>query len=667
MTKPKACEKVSGFIFTQNTFFFIFLFLNVAAFSQEKAYDKGRDSIVVLLNEYSKTKQPEIPAKAFLFAEEIKVDSLLKFTYVNFGMKSYFNKDLANLTLTKNKLRALYLKTKDSSVLAKQYYSSSLFFKVQSIPDSTFYYLHKSKNISIQLKDSLEAARRLLSMAALQYRGKDFSGSESSVIEGLRLVEPLEEVFFTGLLYERLANVLFSTEREEEARKNYLKFFELQKRIPNVKLKYERARLNVHLAKTYESEGNYKKAIEYFEKCFSTDSIKFKQVYRYETSLEGFSYAHFMLGNKKLALKGYLEVLKSREDRGYKIGLTYSYSLLGELYASNNNNNKKAIFYTEKALQNTKELRAPTKNLENLLFLSRLVKGEKGRQYLEARILLNDSLYKRERSLKNRFTKVRYETEKKEAENARLKQENSRKQLALESQRQQKTIAWLLVGVGFLVIVIGYSIVSVRRKKLIYKFKMQQIESREKERQQIAKSLHDEVAGDIRMLHVSLTKTAQTAAAKSLYIIKENVRNLSHQLSSESFEKVFFKDQIINLVSDLFDPKFRIKIQEIDDVKWQKVNNVIKRTLFLAIREGVQNAKQHAEASVVVLNFKETKKAVYLTISDNGKGFDTTSKKAGIGLKNMQERIEEMNGLFTIESALQKGTKINIEIFKSGK
>jgi signal transduction histidine kinase len=33
----------------------------------------------------------------------------------------------------------------------------------------------------------------------------------------------------------------------------------------------------------------------------------------------------------------------------------------------------------------------------------------------------------------------------------------------------------------------------------------------------------------------------------------------------------------------------------------------------------------------------------------------------------MQERIEEINGFFTIESALQKGIKINIKIFKSGK
>jgi signal transduction histidine kinase len=77
----------------------------------------------------------------------------------------------------------------------------------------------------------------------------------------------------------------------------------------------------------------------------------------------------------------------------------------------------------------------------------------------------------------------------------------------------------------------------------------------------------------------------------------------------------------------LFDSNFRIEIQEIDDVKYQKVNNLIKRTLFLAIREGLQNAKQHAEATVVVLNFNETKKGVFLTVSDNGKGFDITSKK----------------------------------------
>ena len=502
-------------------------------------------------------------------------------------------------------------------------------------------------------------------MAAIQFFEKDFLGSEITIIEGLRMVEPLEEVFFTGLLYERLANVLFITERQEEARKYYLKFFELQKRIPKVKLKYEKVRLNLHLAKTYEAEQNYTKAIEYFRKCLLVDSVKTKSTYRYEGALEGFSFSNFMLGNKKLALKGYLEVLKSRQARGHKRGLIFSYSLLGELYADDNKK-KKAIFYAKKALKVAKEIRQSAKISENLFFLSNLVKGEKGRQYLAARAMLNDSLYKRERGLKNQFAKVRYETEKKEIENRLLKQENSRKKLELERQRQQKVIGWLLAGGSLLFIGFGVSIVFNRRKKMIFEAKLQQVAIREKERQQIAKSLHDEVAGDIRMLHLKLATNKHLEEAGKLEVIKENVRNLSHQLSSESFDSVTFKDQVINLISDFFESNIRIKIQEIDAVGWLKINNSIKRTLFLSIRESIQNTHKHTQATALVLEFRETKKAVFLTISDNGQGFDTAVKQKGIGLKNMQERIEEINGVFFIESALDQGTTIHIQIEKYG-
>ncbi|MFL3660554.1 MAG: ATP-binding protein [Polaribacter sp.] len=634
-------------------------------FSQTEENNGSRDSIVMLLKEYSRTKDGNLPQKAFLIAEQTKIDSVLKKTYFDFGLQSYFNKDTANIKLTERKLHKLFIQTKEPATLAKQYYYKSLFHKVQLRADSAFYYLHKSKNISIQLKDSLEATRRLLSMAAIQFFEKDFLGSEITIIEGLRLVEPLEEVFFTGLLYERLANVLFITERQEEARKNYLKFFELQKRIPKVKLKYEKVRLNLHLAKTYEAEQNYTKAIEYFRKCLLVDSVKVKSTYRYEGALEGFSFSNFMLGNKKLALKGYLEVLKSRQARGHKRGLIFSYSLLGAFYADDNKK-KKAIFYAEKALKVAKEIRQSAKTSENLLFLSDLVKGEKGRQYLEARATLNDSLYKRERGLKNQFAKVRYETEKKEIENRLLKQENSRKKLELERQRQQKVIGWLLAGGSLLFIGFGVSIVFNRRKKMIFEAKLQQVAIREKERQQIAKSLHDEVAGDIRMLHLKLATNKHLEEAGKLEVIKENVRNLSHQLSSESFDSVTFKDQVINVVSDFFESNISIKIQEIDAVGWLKINNSIKRTLFLSIRESIQNTHKHAQATVLILEFRETKKAVFLTISDNGKGFDTAIKQKGIGLKNMQERIEEINGVFFIESALDQGTTIHIQIAKYG-
>ena len=668
MTIDKPFQRVTYFLFNKKNILFLLLFVNVSVFSQ----NESRDTIALILKEYVKTKQAHLPQKAFLIAEKTKIDSVIKQTYVLFGMKSFFNKDLANLTLTEKKLHAFFIKTKDSFALGKQYYYKSLFFKVLNSgdnlakSDSSLYYLSESKKISVQLKDSLEAGRRLLSISALQYREKDYFGGESSIIEGLHLLEPSGEVFFTGLLYERLGNVMWRLERQEEARKNYLKFFELQKKIPNIKLKYEKARLQLHLAKTYETEGNYTKSIEYFNKCLMVADLKVENAYRYEAALEGLSYGHFMQGDKKLALKGYLEVLKSRQSRGYKRGLIWSYALLGELYASNNET-KKAIFFVKKSLQTAKELLTTTKKLENLLLLSKLVRGEKGRKYLEERTQLNDSLHKRERILKNKFTKVRYETEKKDKENISLKLENTRSQLALETERQHKIIGFLSAGASILFLGFGASIVTNRRKKLVFEAKMKQIEVREKERQRIAKSLHDEVAGDIRMLHLELTKRKQLEEAKKLAIIKGTVRNLSHQLSSESFEKVSFKNQIINLISDFFEIDFKIKVQEIDAVNWKDVNNSIKRILFLVVRESIQNSKTHAEASAVILSFKQTKKALTLTISDNGKGFNTASKKAGIGLKNMQERIEEVNGTFSIESTLDKGTSIYIEISTNGR
>ena len=178
--------------------------------------------------------------------------------------------------------------------------------------------------------------------------------------------------------------------------------------------------------------------------------------------------------------------------------------------------------------------------------------------------------------------------------------------------------------------------------------------------------MHDEVAGDIRMLHLKLATNNHFEEAGKLDVIKENVRNLSHQLSSESFENVTFKDQIINLISDFFESNISIKIQEIDSVEWLKINNSIKRTLFLSIRESIQNTQKHAQATALVLQFSETRKALFLTISDNGEGFDIAVNKEGIGLKNMQERIEEINGVFFIESVLDQGTTIHIQIAKFG-
>lgn len=647
----------------------IFLFLlliSPSIFSQNIKFDAIKDSLSALLKEYRATKNSEIPKISFKLAESTKEDTIVKKTYINFGLQSYFIEDIPNLSLSKNKLLKHFNRTKDSFALAKHYHYKALIFKIKVISDSCFHYYNKSKDLSIVLKDSLEVARRYLSMSNVQHIERDYMGSQNSVINGLRFIEPLGEKWFTSNHYLNLGVALRMTERSKEARMFFLKYLEIQKTIPkNDSTKYF-STYYTQIAKSYEAEFNYIKGRDFYKKSLLIDSLKTKQLFSYITSLEGFSYNNFMLGNKDIALKGYLEVLALREKNNLESKLVYSHSLLGEYYASTRQK-KKAIFHTKKAIVLSKKYNNSERILENLFLLSKLVKGEKGRQYLEEHFFLNDSLFKRERSIKDQFAKVRYETEKKDKENTTLKEENYRKQLELESEEQQKIIGWLVAGASILFIAFGYVIVNNRRKKLLFETKLKQIEVCENERKQIAKSLHDEVAGDIRMLHKKLTKNNLLEESVELDRVKNNVRNLSHQLSSVSFEEVSFKNQIVNLVSDFFDASFMIKVKEINTVRWKEINNSIKRTLFLTIRESIQNIDKYAEAKNVILRFSETKKSVFLSISDDGKGFHLDTKKKGIGLKNMKERVEEINGVFSIESKLKKGTTIEIEIPKNGR
>ena len=667
MTIDELFQRATYFLFNKKNILFLLLFVNLSVFSQEEGFDNNIDSIAFYINNAKGTFKFSYLKRAVLLSEKLKIDSLIKQTSIEYAKQSFFIKDTLGLTFSKNKLLKHFQLKKDSFSLAKAYHLEALNHKIKNNLDSSFYYYHKSKNVSIALKDSIEIGRRLLSMAGLQVNELDFLGCEITTVEGLKYIEPIKEYRTLISLYISLGNALGYLKKPKEARGYYIKAKEICKFNP-VKDRREKNYLTLlsNIGMTFKDEGNLKKATSLFKEGLNSDSLEMKHPKQYQVLLGNLSSIYFIQGKTEKAIEGHKIVLNSRIKTKNIYSQSVSHSFLAEAYLKNKKYSL-AKKHANRGLELGKKTRNNKQVLDCLKFLSQLTKGETSKKYSEDYIKLNDSLFNRERNLKNQFAKVRYETEKKDKENASLKQENERHELQIETEKQYKTIGWLTAGVSILFLGFGASIVTNRRKKLVFEAKMKQIEVREKERQRIAKSLHDEVAGDIRMLHLELTKRKQLEEAKKLAIIKGTVRNLSHQLSSESFEKVSFKNQIINLISNFFEIDFKIKVQEIDTIIWKDINNSIKRTLFLVIRESIQNSKTHAEASAVILSFKQTKKALTLTISDNGKGFNTASKKAGIGLKNMQERIEEVNGTFSIESTSDKGTSIYIEISTNGR
>ena len=85
--------------------------------------------------------------------------------------------------------------------------------------------------------------------------------------------------------------------------------------------------------------------------------------------------------------------------------------------------------------------------------------------------------------------------------------------------------------------------------------------------------------------------------------------------------------------------------------------------LYRVVQEQLNNITKYAKANEAFITLKKENDTVFLTIADNGVGFDTSQKSTGgIGLTNMKSRIEFYSGKLNIISAPQQGCKIEISI-----
>ncbi len=88
-----------------------------------------------------------------------------------------------------------------------------------------------------------------------------------------------------------------------------------------------------------------------------------------------------------------------------------------------------------------------------------------------------------------------------------------------------------------------------------------------------------------------------------------------------------------------------------------------RRNIFLTVKESFNNIAKYAWCNKVTVTIHETDGEVFLSIEDDGKGFDQKSVRLfANGLKNMQHRIEQVGGKFSISSMPLSGTIMKISI-----
>jgi NarL family two-component system sensor histidine kinase LiaS len=86
-------------------------------------------------------------------------------------------------------------------------------------------------------------------------------------------------------------------------------------------------------------------------------------------------------------------------------------------------------------------------------------------------------------------------------------------------------------------------------------------------------------------------------------------------------------------------------------------------TLYYIATEALNNVLRHARAKSVLVTLKSGPKNVILEIVDDGVGFDLKKvDQAGLGLRNMRERVAQMKGKLQIVTNPNEGTRIIVAV-----
>ncbi len=203
------------------------------------------------------------------------------------------------------------------------------------------------------------------------------------------------------------------------------------------------------------------------------------------------------------------------------------------------------------------------------------------------------------------------------------------------------------------------------------------LEGQEKERNRIAQDLHDRLGGMLSVVKLnfqSLEEQISTIKAQNFQQYEktnqlldeacQEVRKVAHDVISGVLRN-------FGLIPALEDLKTAIESTKALDIRLidvgfenRRLDAALEITVYRILQELISNILKHAQAKNIDIQLFWKQDVLNLTVEDDGRGFDldTLANGQGMGLKNIESRLRNLDGNLQIDSQPGHGASIIINI-----
>jgi signal transduction histidine kinase len=561
-------------------------------------------------------------------------------------------------------------------------FAKNAYFSNQGKLDSCVYYGEKALEFFEKNQDLNKMIYIRHNLGKAYRSAGDYEEAIKLSFEALPLAEELKSLSWQGWLLQSISN-------------NYHDFSGYEKGVYYGKKSYEILLQNLEndpmsvvlalntIAINYDDWGKYDSALFFHSKVMELKSVL-------DTLQIGFTYNN--IGNTLIKLNR-LEEAKPWIQTAIKISEVNSASGVSEDYDL-------ATYYTNLGRINTKtgnfkeagealnrgkffSIRSQSQekigdNFESLYeFFKNTQELDSALYYHELLTKVNDSIFNEKNAQLITETETKYQVAEKE-------------RILAEEKLKNQRISFGAAALGiFLIASIGIGILTVKQHKLKNRQQQQEIEFQkikaqveiqnrlQEQRFAISRDLHDNIGVQLTFIILSVDQLKKTfqplgeKALQSLDLIKtftqSTIIELRDTIWAMNKPEMNFADLRERLWSFIEKAKFSETVGfsfEMDEaLEEMKLSSFEGITIYRIIQESVHNAFKHADAgNVSIFLLKKGNEGLEILVEDDGKGFVLEEAEFGNGLLNLKKRVSDLKGKIDIESKIQKGTKIRIDL-----